>query len=190
MPGHPENKHRDMNESEDSRVRILLLYEDLETQLRGKRSLAELEALSAEKWAIGAKFWRRDLLKTESLRNSAANEAAMADIILISLHGTEMLPEEVGEWLSSWLARKADRPYALGILFDEPSAPQSEPPSLLAALEAIATEAGADLFQKCFKRAVAGVREPREALSSKSGSDLFWSPTHLGSSAPSCLGGG
>jgi len=123
----------------------MLLYEDAETGLRAKLSLAVVQKDRSLETGFRTKLWRRDLLRAEWLREQAAKEAAAADVIIVSMHGEQDLPGEVMDWLTRWLEHKTDRPCALGVLLDgSPSQRQASP--ITTYLQGVAAAAGADLL--------------------------------------------
>ncbi len=126
---------------------VWMLYEDSETGLRARRSLNVVgeQALSPE--CVRTRLWRIDLLKPAWLREQAAQEAAAADIIIISVHGNKGLSRELREWLCRWLECKQERAYALGLLLDACCANGSVPNPVAAYLQTISRAGGADLFQ-------------------------------------------
>jgi hypothetical protein len=125
---------------------VLLLYEDLCTALRAKRSLDRLSNQLGVETRCCARLWRLDLLGESLLAEQAAVEAAAADVIILSVHGHHELRAETRAWLSRWLALKADRPYALAALLDpEPSGSDRDRP-VLAYLKRIVRAAHADFF--------------------------------------------
>lgn len=126
-------------------VNVMLLYEDAETGLRAKLSLAVVQEHGFLKTGFRTKLWRRDLLRAEWLREQAAKEAAAADVIIVSMHGEQDLPGEVTDWLTRWLEHKTDRPCALGVLLDG-SAARCHTNPITRYLEGVAAEAGADLL--------------------------------------------
>src|SRR5215472_3328939 len=81
-------------------LKVLLLYEDAETGLRAKRSVAALYGQGDLDAGVETRLWRLDLLSTAWLREQAAAEAVDADVIIVSLHGDDELPEAMREWLS------------------------------------------------------------------------------------------
>jgi hypothetical protein len=127
-------------------LKVLLLYEDAETGLRAKRSVAALHGQGDVDASVETRLWRLDLLSTAWLREQAAAEAVDADVIIVSLHGDDELPEAMREWLSLWLERKANRPYALGVLLDAGPVREDHAPQVAGYLETVATVGGADLL--------------------------------------------
>jgi hypothetical protein len=129
-----------------ARLDVLLLYEDLGTALRAKRSLDFLPSQLGVEAGWGTRLWRLDLLGEPLLAEQAALEAAAADVIILSLHGRNELRAEARDWLSRWLDHKEKRPYTLAALLDpEPADPGSDHP-VVAYLKRVAEAAHADLF--------------------------------------------
>jgi hypothetical protein len=139
-------KGHDAGFGSGSALNVMLLYEDAETGLRAKLSLAVVQERGLLETGFRTKLWRRDLLRTSGLCEQAAIEAAAADVIILSLHGHEGLPDEVTDWLSRWLAHKTDRPCALGVLLDAPLAAQGRVDPVANYLKRVAAVAGADLL--------------------------------------------
>jgi hypothetical protein len=110
-------------------LEVVLLYEDLGTALRAKHSLEMLRDQFVAGAGLAIKVWRLDLLAVPLLAEQAANEAAAADVIVLSLHGRDALRAEVKDWLRRWLDRKEPRAYALAALLDpEPNFSRTESP--------------------------------------------------------------
>lgn len=63
-------------------------------------------------------LWLLTELRTPQLRSIAAGEAAQADLVLISIHHAENLPEGVKSWIDLWLRQKGNRPTVILALFD------------------------------------------------------------------------
>ncbi len=127
-------------------LEVVLLYEDLNTALRAKRSLDRLPGQLGRETRLNTRLWRLDLLSQPLLAEQAALEAAAADVIILSLHNRGPLQAEMCGWLDRWLDHKADRPCALAALLDaEPAQAGSRNP-VVSYLEQVAETAGAELF--------------------------------------------
>jgi hypothetical protein len=77
------------------------------------------------------------------LRSMAANEAALADLIIISAHRTQSLPAEVKSWIEMWLGQSGSRPKVLVALFD--AVYRGDPDPLKAYLKDVAERGGMQL---------------------------------------------
>ena len=129
------------------KVNILLVYEDSETGLRAKRSLLGLQDLGLAASSMRTRLWRRELLGTKLLRQQAAREAVASDVIIISLHGDQPLPQEIAQCLDSWLEKKEARPYAIGVLLDKSSTIRRESHPLLAYFRKLAQRGSAEFLE-------------------------------------------
>jgi hypothetical protein len=63
-------------------------------------------------------MWLLTELRTSQLRAIAAGEAAAADLVIVSVHHSETLPNEVKSWIDLWLKQRGSRPAVLLALFD------------------------------------------------------------------------
>jgi len=89
--------------------------------------------------------WSFNLLKDTSVRDVAAHDAAMADIVILATHGDAELPEQVDEWFQAWVGRNAG-PMALVALFDRPAACPDTREEVRSSLARIAQCGGMDFF--------------------------------------------
>lgn len=127
-------------------VSVFILYEDLGTALRAKRSFDLLPASYRPDPGVSPRLWKLDLLSDRALLQQAIIESAGADVIILSLHGRRGLHPQAREWLARWAACKEDRPYAVGVLVDSDLAGDSEADSILDAVRETVECAGADFF--------------------------------------------
>ena len=81
-------------------------------------------------------MWPVSELRLPQLRSIAADDAACADLIIISVHPAESLPDEMKGWVDQWLGRKDRRAAVLLALFDPVS--QGVSSSMVAYLEEVA----------------------------------------------------
>jgi hypothetical protein len=63
-------------------------------------------------------MWPVSAIRTEKLRAIAAGEAALADLVVVSFHHADSLPDEVKNWIELWLGWKGKCSGALVALFD------------------------------------------------------------------------
>jgi hypothetical protein len=83
---------------------IVIAYEDFETGKHAKKTYDYLvEHLSTE-CEFTNQMWKFEVLSVAKLRHMAVKDAVDADIILVSAHGQNDLPEEVKAWIEGWLA--------------------------------------------------------------------------------------
>jgi hypothetical protein len=138
----PESKDPPVKEL----LEVLVLYEDLGTALRAKRSLDLLPEQLAGEVGRGTRLWRLDLLRQPMLAEQAAIEAAAADLIILSLHSRPELPGKLQNWLNRWRDLKEHRPYALAALLDPQPVHRADENPMMARLKQFAAAADTDFF--------------------------------------------
>ncbi len=95
---------------------VVIAYEDFETGKRAKRIYDYLAENLGHDCLFGNQMWKFDVLGIPKLREMAAGDAMMADIVIISCHGAE-LPPEFKAWVELWVAEPSHS-IALVALFD------------------------------------------------------------------------
>jgi hypothetical protein len=123
---------------------VIIAYEDLETGKHAKRTYDFLVETLGGDCDFVNQMWKFDVLSIPNLREIAVEDAAKADIIIISSHGHE-LPGQVTEWIEAWVER-ALNPLALVALFDRAGEEPRMGASVRRYLEAIAKRGGMEFF--------------------------------------------
>lgn len=98
-----------------SSLNIVIAYEDFEAGKHAKSTYDFLEAQLGREFQISNQMWKFDVLCIPKLREMAAKDAAMADIIIISSRGGE-LGSEVKTWIETWMSRNS-QVLAMVVLF-------------------------------------------------------------------------
>jgi len=136
--------------------RVLLMYEDLSTGLRAKEAFDHAVRELQEQAESQLTLWKFDLLEDPQLREIAAHEAALADIVIISAHGGASLPTAVETSLREAFRLGRDCPKALVASLDVGSRNSESANRFLARLADVA--AGTDVcFLLHFGRAVPAI---------------------------------
>jgi len=86
-----------------STLNVVIAYEDLETGKRAKRIHDFLVENLGHDCQFTNQMWKFELLGIPKLREMAAQDAMMADIVIISCHGAE-LPSDFKAWVELWAA--------------------------------------------------------------------------------------
>ena len=97
---------------------VVIAYEDFETGKHAKRTYDFLVENLGHDCTFVNQMWKFDVLSIPKLREIAIEDAARADIILISCRGSD-LPTHVKVWMEAWLEHKP-HPLALVALFGCP----------------------------------------------------------------------
>ncbi len=97
---------------------VSAVHEDTATGARAEEYCQTLARCLGGKCVLNKEMWLLTELRTNQLRAIAASEAAAADLVIVSVHHAEALPNEVKSWIDLWLKQKRTRPAVLLALFD------------------------------------------------------------------------
>ena len=100
------------------RINVSAVHEDYATGVRIDDFCEMLAKSLGAGCEVSKELWPLTELRTLKLRTIAAGEAAAADLVIVSVHHAETLPEEVNSWIDLWLKQKGRRPAVLSALFD------------------------------------------------------------------------
>lgn len=87
-----------------SALNVVIAYEDLETGKRAIKTYDYLVEHLGDQCLFANQMWKFDVLAVSKLREIAAKDAAMADIIIIAAHEGNQLPPEVKTWIELWVS--------------------------------------------------------------------------------------
>ena len=126
---------------------VVIVYEDFETGKHAKRTYDFLVENLGRECQFSNQMWKFDVLSISKLREMAVKDAVQADVIIISSHGGDELPEPVKAWIESWLAERGTA-MALVALFEcsQDDWPRTRP--IRAYLEGIAGRGGMEFFSQ------------------------------------------
>ena len=125
-------------------LNVVMAYEDFDTGKHAKKTYDFLVENLGHECHFNHQMWKFDVLGISKLREMAAKDAAMADIIIISCRGTE-LPAEVKAWIELWL-QDHSHPIALVALFDRRSDDLDQARASLEYLQAVAKRGQMEFF--------------------------------------------
>jgi hypothetical protein len=129
----------------DESFKVVIAYEDFETGKHAKRTYDFLVESLGRNWHFENQMWKFDVLTIPKLREIASDDAAAADIVVISCHGHE-LPAHIKAWIDSWLV-EATKPLALVALFDGQRYDLARPRNAVRAyLSEVARKGGMEFF--------------------------------------------
>jgi hypothetical protein len=100
------------------RFAVSAVHEDSATGARVEEFCQTLAKCLTRPPSISKEMWLLTELRTSQLRAIAAGEAAAADLVIVSVHHAETLPNEVKSWIDLWLKQRGSRPAVLLALFD------------------------------------------------------------------------
>jgi hypothetical protein len=81
---------------------VLIVYEDFKTGKQAKQACDFLVANLSHEWQVTSQMWKFDVLSIPELREMAAKDAAIADLIIVSSRGDNELPSDVKGWIETW----------------------------------------------------------------------------------------
>jgi len=121
--------------------KIVIVYENSAGAIGAK----EISERLAAHFESECDAWPFSLLGIARVREHAATMAAEADMIIVAASGREELPDDVKDWVESWLPHKNFAPGALVGLLDD-DAETSNQSSVCAYLQRIAERGNMDFI--------------------------------------------
>ncbi len=130
---------------------VVVAYDAPRTARRALDLVAGVTRDMGEEVSIHRNLWRFDVLSFPSERQTAVNDAARADLVVVAANGDEELPASVKVWLEAWTARRGAGESALVALLESyrPAREHSSPARSV--LEAAARKAGQEFFVHEFR---------------------------------------
>jgi hypothetical protein len=124
---------------------VVLVFEDFSTGKRAKRAYDFLAANLTHEWHVVSQMWKFEVLSIPELREMAAKDAAMANLIIVSSRGDRELPAPVKDWIEMWLGYRGDA-VALLALFDSPPEQAEHAQATQTYLEGVAKRGQLEFF--------------------------------------------
>ena len=100
------------------RLVLLAVFEDSVTGRRVKEFCQGLSRNLGQQCQIVEHVWLFSTFRLRELQEIAAEEASASDLVIISVHQAESLPDEVKRWIDLWLSHKGARHGVLLALLD------------------------------------------------------------------------
>jgi hypothetical protein len=124
---------------------VVIAYEDFDTGKLAKRTFDVLNEQLKNDCRFTNQMWKFDVLNIPKLREMAAKDAAMADIVIISCRAKDELAPEVKAWIELWLAQES-HVIALVALLDSSPELQVERANLRRYLAEVAARGRMEFF--------------------------------------------
>jgi hypothetical protein len=102
-----------------TQFRTVILYEDLATGTRAKRTLDQLAPQFGAPSALDCQLWSFNVLADAQSWEEASAEAVQADLVILSAHASSAVPGPVRNWIYTWLSAHHSPPAALAVTFDD-----------------------------------------------------------------------
>jgi hypothetical protein len=126
--------------------RVVMAYDDFTA---GKRAIDTCNFLVSRiggSIELRSSMWKFDVLRSIKLHQIAVDDAIEADVIIVANARESGLPEEVKEWVNSWVSRKGGQAAALVALLDFTGEDTREPTQAYAFLKGAASTARIDFL--------------------------------------------
>jgi hypothetical protein len=128
--------------NEKPRFSVVVVYEDRLTGVRAKHFYDSLIEEVEDECDFSLQLWNFQVLASSEIRNSAAQAAARADFVILSLRGNVGLPAETKRWIETWSRLLHNRSAALIVLTKK----RRTAASILTYLESVANRKGIAFF--------------------------------------------
>ncbi|MBI5386001.1 MAG: hypothetical protein HZA90_15095 [Verrucomicrobia bacterium] len=125
-------------------LNVLMVYEDLATGHRVMRVFDALQHRFHKAIQFHTDMWKLDILSCPSMGRMAAQDARDADLILVSVHSPELLPEAVQNWFKHGVAQRGRNHGTLIALLSTNHSETAQVTEPYAFLEHVASEARMD----------------------------------------------
>ncbi len=144
---------------------VLVVYEDFAAGRQANETCSFLLSQLGDEFELRRGMWKFEILGNPELARIAAAEALEADVIIVAVHESSLLPVEVTGWIEHWLPLRDERTTALIALIDGCVDPMGVVPPVYAYLQKVAAAANMDFFPhivgfKDERLAPSGIRFP------------------------------
>jgi hypothetical protein len=103
-------------------LKAAVIYDDFDFAARAAALLERVAIRADEAMKWDAKPWRLDVLKEPSLADTALDEIADADLMVVALRKTPSLPDELMGWLERWAMKRQTEDTAMMVFCPEENA--------------------------------------------------------------------
>ena len=129
---------------------LVVVYEDKLTRHRALHLYDHLAQQLLDDYDFQCSWWKFDHLLNPTIRHQAADAAAVANMVILSVHARSELTPLQQMWIDEWLPKRDSRKAALVALIAGGTEPGSEKAPMVASLESAARLGGMDFFTHGF----------------------------------------
>ncbi len=129
---------------------LVVAYEDRATRNRALHLYDHLAQQLLDDYDFKCAWWKFDHLSDPSLRDHSIDDAAQANMVIVSLHARPEIPEEHKRWVESWLALREQRKCALVAMVGDGEQASVDSSSLISWLRNAARLGHMDFFNHSF----------------------------------------
>lgn len=106
----------------EMQLKAAVIYDDFDFAARAVALLERVAIRTDEAMKWDVRPWRLDALKWSALADAALDETLDADLIVVALGRTHLLPDTLREWLEHWAARRQVEDAAVMVFCPEETA--------------------------------------------------------------------
>lgn len=136
---------------------LAVVYEDTATRNRAMQLYDHLAQQLLDEYDFQCSWWKLDHLDNPGLCDQAADAAAEANMVIVSLRGDQGPSTVFEQWLHGWLSRRGDQKSALVVLLGEKGERGSQTRHLQSQLQQAARQARMDFFVHAYDPPAPGV---------------------------------
>ena len=107
---------REASSDRDPAIGVIIVYEDFHCGLRAMQLYERLTKSFAHDCRFQLNLWKCDILGLPPVAEFAADAAASADLVMISLDRDAKISSKLKTWIEEWAARKTSTDVALVVL--------------------------------------------------------------------------
>lgn len=126
-------------------LKVTVVYQDRRTQEWAEHVCGRMGYLVGEE-CLRCSWWPLDRLTEPEMFEAAVQAASVADVIVVSLHAAEELPEDLWTWIALWLPRRRQPTGALVTLLDVAEIPPGGASLTREYLRTVACKGGLDFL--------------------------------------------
>ena len=146
----PETKLPDSHWEPKMPFDLVVAYEDRATRNRALHLYDHLAQQLLDDYDFKCAWWKFDHLADPSLREHSINDAAEANMVILSLHARPEIPEEQKRWVESWLSLRDQRKCALVAMIGDGEEASVDSSNLISWLRNAARLGQMDFFNHSF----------------------------------------
>jgi hypothetical protein len=127
------------------RLKIAMVYQDEATWEWADQAVGRVARLVGRS-CVQSAWWDMDQLSEPSVEFDAVQAAALADMLIVSIHAADQVPAAFHGWIVKGLARRCHREGILVALLATPGHPSASAARLRCQLEALACSSNLDFL--------------------------------------------
>ena len=130
---------------------LVVAYEDTDTHNRALHLYDNVARQLLDDYDFQCSWWKFDQLSDERLRQEAADAAADANMVILSIRAHTDLPLPHKLWLDDWISRRRSGKAALVVMIAGTSNPERDAAPVIAYLQNAARKGRMDFFTHAFE---------------------------------------